>query len=165
MTPFQRKTRILLVCTENICRSPMAEGLLRHYLQQAELGDQVVVRSAGTQATHTGCRPDKRAQKVAAYRGISLGGIKARRVTEDDLVGSDLIYAMDAANMRELLQVCPPEHREKISCLLSHHSDQSLLDVPDPYYGNVEAFDRVFRILDAAMGDVISHIRSHLPRL
>ncbi|HEY6131349.1 MAG TPA: low molecular weight phosphotyrosine protein phosphatase, partial [Halioglobus sp.] len=80
----------------------MAEGLLRHYLQQSELCDRVVVCSAGTKTFQPGCRPDQRAQKVAAYRGINLGQIKARRVTKSDLVRSDMIFAMDEPTMRDL---------------------------------------------------------------
>ncbi len=162
MTLFQRKTRILLVCTENICRSPMAEGLLRHYLQQTELCDRVQVCSAGTQASQPGCRPDQRAQKVAALRGINLGKIRARRVTARDLVRSDFIFAMDESNMRALRQLCPPEHQDKLSFLLSYHVGQPLLEVPDPYFGSTEGFERVFQIIDEAMDDLIDYLRSRI---
>lgn len=160
MSLFQRKTRVLLVCTENICRSPMAEGLLRHNLLQTELGERVEVDSAGTRTSQPGCRPDQRAQKVAALRGINLGRIRARRVTERDLVRSDFIFAMDASNMRDLTQMCPLEHQDKLSLLLSHHRGQPLVEVPDPYFGSIEGFERVFQLIDAAMGDLISYIRS-----
>lgn len=162
MTLFQRKTRILLVCTENICRSPMAEGLLRHYLQQTDLRDQVEVSSAGTQASQRGSRPDQRAIKVAALRGIDLGRIKARRVTARDLVRSDFIFVMDESNMRDLRLLCLPEDQDKISFLLSHHRAQPLLEVPDPYFGSIERFQRVFQIIDDAMGDLVSYIRSSI---
>ena len=162
MSLFQRRTRILLVCTENICRSPMAEGLLRHTLQQTDLGELVEVRSAGTRTSQPGCRPDQRAQKVAALRGINLSRIRARRVTERDLVRSDFIFAMDESNFRDLTEKCPMEHREKLSLLLSHHRGQPLIEVPDPYFGSIEGFERVFQLLDAAMGDLISYLRSRI---
>ncbi len=159
MTLFQRKTRVLLVCTENICRSPLAEGLLRHYLQQAGLRGRVEVSSAGTQASQAGLAPDQRAQKVAASHGIDLARIRARRVTVRDLERSDFVFAMDESNMRDLRELCPRVHQEKLSFLLSHQMRQPLLEVPDPYYGNAEGFERVFQIIDEAMGDLIAYIR------
>jgi protein-tyrosine phosphatase len=136
----------------------MAEGLLRYHLQQSELGHAVEVSSAGTKASMPGCRPDQRAQKVAALRGIDLTGIKARRVTERDLQRNDFIFAMDQANMRDLLAMCPPELQQKLSFLLSHQLKQPLLEVPDPYFGSAAGFERVFQIIDDAMGDVVSYI-------
>jgi protein-tyrosine phosphatase len=162
LTLFQRKTRILLVCTENICRSPMAEGLLRHYLQESELRDRVEVSSVGTKASLPGCRPDQRAQKVAASRGIDISGIKARRVTVRNLQRSDFIFVMDSANMRDLLQMCPVEQQGKVSYLLSHQVGQPLLEVPDPYFGSADGFTRVFQIIDDAMADLLSFIRSRI---
>ena len=162
MTLFQRKTRVLLVCTENICRSPMAEGLLRHHIQQSELRRRVDVSSAGTRSSMPGCRPDQRAQKVAALRGIDLTGMRARRVTERDIERSDFIFAMDEANLRDLRQMCPAEQHHKISFLLSHHMGQTLTEVPDPYFGSADGFLRVFQIIDDAMGDLVSYIRSRI---
>jgi protein-tyrosine phosphatase len=159
---FQRKSGILLVCTENICRSPMAEGLLRHNLQQSELRDLVEVSSAGTQASQPGSKPDQRAQKVAALRGINIGKIRARRVTERDLVNNDLVFAMDESNMRSLLEMCPRGHQHKISLLLSHQLTQPFVEVPDPYYGSAEGFERVIQILDTAMEDLIIYISNHI---
>ena len=140
----------------------MAEGLLRYYLQQTELRDWVEVNSAGTQASQPGSRPDQRAQKVMALRGITIGRIRARRVTVRDLVRSDFIFAMDESNMRDLWQRSLPEHHDKLSLLLSHHVGQPLLEVPDPYFGSAEAFERVFQILDDAMDDLVSYIESCL---
>lgn len=162
MNLFRHKTRVLLVCTQNICRSPMAEGLLRHYLQSSDLRHTVQISSAGTKASMPGCRPDQRAQKVAALRGIDLTGIKARRVTDRDLQRSDLIFVMDDGNMRDLLEMCPPESQHKVSYMLSHHPGQPLLEVPDPYFGSVEGFERVFQIIDDAMDDLISYIRCQI---
>lgn len=109
-----------------------------------------------------GCRPDQRAQKVAAARGINLAGLKARRVTERDLQRSDFIFAMDEANMRDLLKLCPQEQQNKLSFLLSHQAGQPLIEVPDPYYGSAEGFARVFQIIDDAMYGVIAYIQSRI---
>jgi len=138
----------------------MAEGLLRHYLQQTDLADAFDVQSAGTITSQPGCRPDQRAQKVAALRGINLGRIRARRVTERDLLRSEFIFAMDESHMRALREMCPLDQQDKLSLLLSHHRGQPLLEVPDPYFGSIEGFERVFQLLDAAMGDLISYLRS-----
>jgi low molecular weight protein-tyrosine phosphatase len=141
----------------------MAEGLLRHYLRHCDLHHTVEVSSAGTKASMPGCRPDQRAQKVAALRGIDLSGMRARRVTERDLQRNDFIFVMDQGNMRDLLELCPPEQQSKISFLLSHQAGQPLLEVPDPYFGSAEGFERVLQIIDDAMNDLISYIRSQLP--
>lgn len=140
----------------------MAEGLLRHNLQQTDLGERVDVRSAGTRTSQPGCRPDQRAQKVAALRGINLSRIRARRVTERDLVRSDFIFAMDESNIRDLSEKCPMGHRQKLSLLLSHQHGQPMIEVPDPYFGSIEGFERVFQLLDAAMSDLISYLKSRI---
>lgn len=158
MALFQRKTRILLVCTENICRSPMAEGLLRHYLAYSGLDDRMEVDSAGTQASLPGSRPDQRAQKVAAMSGINLGKIRARRVTERDMSRSDMVLAMDQGNLSDLLAMCPQEHQHKISLLLSHSGAHALLEVPDPYYGSAEGFEKVFNIIEDAVRDLVPQL-------
>jgi protein-tyrosine phosphatase len=162
---FPSKTRVLLVCTENICRSPMAEGLLCQYLRQSQLHQQVDVSSAGTKASQPGCRADLRAQKVAALRGINISRIKARRVTARDLQRSDFIFVMDESNMRDLRQMCPPEYVDKISFLLSHQKQQPLLEVPDPYFGSAEGFERVFNILDEAMSGLVAYIEERVLRI
>jgi protein-tyrosine phosphatase len=94
---------------------------------------------------------------VADY-GINLGRIRASRVTGHDLGRYDFILAMDRANMRDLIKACPPEHQHKISLLLSHDPQQSLEDVPDPYYGGYEGFAQVFKIIDRAVLRLIPHI-------
>jgi protein-tyrosine phosphatase len=149
---------VLFVCTENICRSPLAEGLMRQHLKYVGAARGVKVSSAGTRASQPGARPDQRAQRIAAAAGVKLNRIKARRVTEKDLVHSDMILAMDHANMRDLIGICPQEHRRKISLLLSHDPEQGLEDVPDPYYGSYEGFAQVFQIIESAVVRLMPHI-------
>ena len=129
----------------------MAEGLLRHHLQQAGLGKSVRVSSAGTKASMPGARPDQRAQKVAIAAGIDLGRIRASRVTDKDLTGSDYVFAMDRSHLQDLLKACPPENRHKISLLLAHLPGQDLQDVPDPYYNSHESFREVFTLIESAV--------------
>ena len=162
MDLFKRKLRILLVCTENICRSPMAEGLLQHYLAEMELSKLVHVASAGTQASQPGIRPDPRAQKIAARAGIDLSRIRARRFSEKDFERSDMIVVVDTANLEYLQRMCPPSDRGKLSLLRSYTGSGQEVDVPDPYYGSTEGFEAVFEIIDAAVYELVPHIVQRL---
>jgi protein-tyrosine phosphatase len=150
-----------MVCTENICRSPLAEGLLRHHIQSSGLRGWVKVSSAGTRASMPGRRPDQRAQKVAAAAAVDLGRIRASKVTVHDLERSDYIFAMDRTNVRDLRLLCPPEHQHKISLLLHHLASSKMDDVPDPYYGSVEGFKDVFLLIDAAVLGVVAQLDNH----
>ncbi len=155
---FKRKRRILFVCTENLCRSPMAEGLLRHYFREMGLDGDFEVASAGTTASQPGRRPDPRAQKVAGRAGIDISRNRAQRVTDRDFERSDMIVAMDENNLRELLRNCPTEARDKLSLLLNYHPDGDLGEVPDPYYGSADGFQEVFEIIDAAVYGLVPHV-------
>lgn len=150
-----------MVCTENICRSPLAEGLLRHHIQNSALRGQVRVSSAGTRASMPGHRPDQRAQKVAAAAGVNLGRIRASKVTARDFQRSDYIFAMDSTNLRHLRSLCPPEHQHKISLLLNQLASSSVDDVPDPYYGSADGFKDVFLLIDAAVLAVVAQLDNH----
>ena len=100
---------VLMVCMGNICRSPTAEGVLRHKLKQAGLADRVLVDSAGTYGGHAGDPPDPRARRHAQARGVDLSGLRARRVTEADFRRFDLILAMDADNLADLRSIAPDQ--------------------------------------------------------
>lgn len=155
---FTKKRRILVVCRENICRSPMAEGLLREQLAIAGLSDEVEVLSAGTHATQPGRRPDPRAERAAAIAGIDLTKIRARRVTAKDIDDSDLVLAMDKSNLEDLMRLCPEGQEQKLSLLLSHVPDKQGQEVPDPYYGSTEGFETVFELLDEALSASVGEI-------
>jgi protein-tyrosine phosphatase len=155
--------RLLFVCMGNICRSPTAEGMMRHVLLEAGLGSRVEVDSADTGAWHVGDRADPRARAAAARRGIDLHGT-ARQVTREDLDSFDLILAADADNQRDLLALAgeDPKRRAKVHRL--REFDQAsvkagALDVPDPYYGGSEGFDQVFDIVDAACRGLLAEIK------
>ncbi len=145
--------RILLVCMGNICRSPTAEGVLRHFVRQARLGDRVEIDSAGTHGYHAGEAPDGRTQRAAAARGYDLSQLRARKVAPQDLEYFDLILAMDKTNLDNLQRMAMPEQLGKIKLFMSyakHFDDQ---EVPDPFYGLGHGFDIVLDMVeDAAIG-------------
>lgn len=158
----QVERRVLVVCMGNICRSPMAEAVLRHKLERAGLGDRVQVDSAGTSSHHSGESPDPRAVKQATARGYRMKGLKARAVSEQDFDQFDLVLAMDQSNLASLQDRCPPELQDKLRLMLSYAPQTGLDEVPDPYYGSVAGFDRVLDLLEAACDGVLAELRPQL---
>jgi len=145
--------RIVFVCMGNICRSPTAEAVMRHLAEQAGRGAEFELDSAGTHDYHTGSPPDARAQAHAARRGYDLSGLRARQVRLTDFTESDLVLVMDRANLATLERVCPAGHRHKLRLLLSYARDSGLDEVPDPYNGGEQGFERVLDLVeDAARG-------------
>ncbi len=140
---------VLFVCMGNICRSPTAEGVFRHYVSEAGLADQIEADSAGTHAYHTGEPPDRRATAAALKRGISLAGIQARRVTDHDFETFDYIIAMDEDNQRRLLDQAPEGHESKVRLFLSF-ADADETEVPDPYFGGAAGFEHVLDLIEDA---------------
>ena len=140
---------VLFVCLGNICRSPLAEGVLLHHLAEADLQDVVAVDSAGTGAWHVGQRPDPRSLEVANRHGIELPG-HARRVQESDFREFDHVYAMDRSNLHELERLAGRAGGSAVLELFREHDPEATtdLDVPDPYYGGDGGFDRVFDMVD-----------------
>lgn len=152
------KIRVLMVCRANICRSVMAEGMMRQNLEQLGLRRMIRVDSAGTRASQPGHQPDARAQKTLSAVGVSVAGIKARQVTAKDMVLSDYILAMDCSNYNDLMAMCPPEHQFKIRLLLSYAPELAVPEVPDPYYGSVRGFEEVFRLIEPALNQLLQQI-------
>jgi protein-tyrosine phosphatase len=149
MTEIIEKTSVLFVCMGNICRSPTAEGVFRHYVVEAGLDEQIVIDSAGTHAYHVGNPPDRRAKAAAERRGISLGNLRARRVSDVDFERFDYIIAMDEDNIAHLKDESPPEHRSKVRLFLEFSSGRER-EVPDPYYGGAAGFERVLDLVEEA---------------
>ena len=149
MTEPSEKVSVLFVCMGNICRSPTAEGVFRHYVTQAGLTDLFEIDSAGTHAYHVGEAPDKRAQQAAARRGFSLADIRARRVAPDDFERFHHIIAMDEDNLVMLHEQAEPGQREKIRLFLEFSSGPET-EVPDPYYGGATGFERVLDLVEDA---------------
>jgi protein-tyrosine phosphatase len=146
-------TRILFVCLGNICRSPSAENIMNHLVQQRQLGDQVVCDSAGTASYHVGSPPDRRMTAAAQDFGITLKG-QARQFSPDDFERFDWILAMDRHNYRDILALDGAKaHSHKVKMMCDYcrtHPDQ---EVPDPYYGGPDGFTYVIELLmDACEG-------------
>ena len=146
-----RGVRVLFVCTGNICRSPTAEGVLRHLAKEA--GVDIHVESAGTGDWHVGHPPDERAQHHARGRGYDLSAQRARQVSAHDFEAFDLIVAMDRGHLRILEQQCPRQHRLKLRLLVAER------DVPDPYYGGPEGFERVLDMVETACRALLQEIK------
>lgn len=146
-------TKILFVCMGNICRSPTAEGVFRHFLRQKNLEGSVEVDSAGTHGYHVGEAPDPRTQRAAASRGYDLSNMRARKVARQDLDYFDLILAMDQNNLEVLKRICPPEKYDRLGLFMSYAKNFDDDEVPDPYYGLGHGFDLVLDMVeDAAKG-------------
>jgi protein-tyrosine phosphatase len=144
--------KVLFVCTGNICRSPTAEGVLRHLSR--EFGVEVHVESAGTHDYHVGNPVDERAQKHAKDRGYDLSAQRARQLRKRDFEEFDFIVAMDRGHLELLERHCPTQHASKLRMLVRGH------DVPDPYYGGPEEFEQVLDMVEAACLGLLHELRS-----
>ncbi|AEY01719.1 protein tyrosine phosphatase [Oceanimonas sp. GK1] len=148
--------RVLTVCMGNICRSPTAEAVLRH--KAARAGLDVEVDSAGTIGYHAGAGPDARARAAGEARGYDFSGMRARQVTVSDFERFDLVLAADKENLRDLQRLCPPAHVHKVKLLLSF-AEGPEQEVPDPYYGGEQGFERVLDMVEAACEGVLKHLK------
>ena len=153
-------TKVLFVCMGNICRSPSAEGVFRHLIDDAGLSGVVGVDSAGTHSFHIGEPPDARAQAAARKRGYDISGRTARLVTADDFREFDMILAMDWENLSALQQQCPKIYQHKLMLLMRFANEFEEATVPDPYYGNSKDFKYVYEILDNACDKIALQLNS-----
>lgn len=153
------KINVLFVCMGNICRSPTAEGVFRHHVEQAGLSDRFFIDSAGTHAYHVAEPPDRRAIAAAERRGISLQGIKARRVVAEDFETFDWIIGMDDDNIRRLQERSPEEAQSKIRRFLEFANDPET-EVPDPYYGGSAGFERVLDLVESASQGLLDTLKA-----
>lgn len=150
--------RILFVCLGNICRSPMAEGIMRQLSR--DRGIALELDSAGTGGWHAGEAPDRRAQAAMRRRGMDISDLRARQVKAQDFDRFDLILAMDADNLSELRRIAPsPGLAAKASRIMDHTQERELRDVPDPYYGGDEGFDAVGDMLTIACNRILDGIK------
>ncbi len=153
-------TNVLFVCLGNICRSPTAEGVFREFVRVEGLHDEIVIDSAGTGAWHVGEPPDQRAQAAAISRGYDLSAQRARQVRSTDFEQHDLILAMDRANYDDLHALCPIQLRDRIHLFLSFARGADVDEVPDPYYGAGDGFQRVLDLVEDASRGLLDHIRA-----
>jgi len=156
--------RVLLVCMGNICRSPTAEGVLRHFIKIHNLGDKVEVDSAGTHGYHVGEAPDSRTQRAASARGYNLSQLRARKVARQDLDYFDLILAMDKSNLDNLKRLASPEQQERIGLFMDYSRNFDDDEVPDPYYGLGHGFDLVLDMVEDASLGLVDEIKKKLGR-
>jgi len=155
---LEKKVSVLFCCMGNICRSPTAEGVFANLVERHQVSGSVLFDSAGTHAYHIGERPDPRAQEAARRRGIEIGRQAARRVEDRDFERFDYIVAMDRDNLAVLESRCPPTHRQKLALMLQYAPHLELDEVPDPYYGGPQGFERVLDLIEAAAEGLLQEI-------
>lgn len=150
--------KILMVCLGNICRSPMADGLLRKKVAAHELN--VVVDSAGTGDWHVGEAPDIRMQETAKKNGVHIANLQARQFTVNDFVDFDKIYVMDQSNYSNIIALANNNVKaiRKVELILNLIAPGKNQNVPDPYYGGDKGFQSVYDLLDAATDVIISNL-------
>ena len=153
---------ILFVCMGNICRSPSAEGFFANALNRSEYKDQVSIDSAGTHGYHVGHSPDPRAVATAQDFDVEIGHLRARRVSTADFVNYDLIIAMDRSNFEDLKAIQPKGSKASVHMMMEFHPQGQPQDVPDPYYGGMDGFNYMCRLLDAATDGLMKDVEGRL---
>ena len=144
--------KILMVCLGNICRSPLAEGILQSKLPK----DKFIVDSAGTGEWHVGKQPDSRSIDIASKKGLDIAGQKGRQFSQQDFENFDYIYVMDGSNYKDVMRLAKNEQQKsKVKLLLNELFPGENVDVPDPYFGLQNGFESVYDMIDQAC-DVIA---------
>lgn len=147
--------KVLMVCLGNICRSPLAEGILK-----AKLPKNYIIDSAGTANYHIGTNPDKRSVVTAKKFGVDISQQKCRQITKSDFETFDHIYVMDTSNYKNVLAIAPNEiAKQKVKVILNELHPDKNLEVPDPYYGDMQGFEDVYKILDEVCEVIASKIK------
>ena len=161
---FRRTPRlgVLFVCMGNICRSPTAEAVLRHHARQAGLEKRLRIDSAGTHAGWPDAPPDPRSVTAARRRHYDLRGIRARKLETVDFTRHHYVLAMDAGNLEALQAAQPEGHGARVSLLLDFAPQLGVREIPDPYYGGPEGFERVLDLTEAAVAGLMEELRRRL---
>ena len=155
---MEKKKSILMVCLGNICRSPMADGLLRKKVKDNAL--DVFVDSAGTGDYHVGEAPDKRMRETASAKQYPIDELRARQFTKTDFQEFDRIYVMDKSNRDNVLRLAQsPEDRQKVKLILDELYPREGREVPDPYFGGQKGFEDVFQMLDLVTDKIIKQLK------
>lgn len=153
--------KVLFVCLGNICRSPTAHGVFEKMVADAGLQDSIFVDSAGTGDWHIGRSPDPRASEAALTRDHDLSHLRARQVRPEDFLEFDYLLAMDNQNLFDLQAMALPEFDGHLG-LFMDYSGFDVSEVPDPYSGGKENFERVLDLVEDASGGLLSHLRDQL---
>jgi protein-tyrosine phosphatase len=149
--------RILFVCLGNICRSPLAEGVMRDLARRVGCEQAIVVDSAGIGAWHVGDPPDRRSIAIARAHGIDIAGLRGRKIAVADFADFDLILGMDGSNVRDLKRLAPPAMVHKVHLFLDY-AERRNGDVPDPYYEAAEAFEALYQALEAGCSSLLAKL-------
>jgi len=151
------KRRVLFVCLGNICRSPTGEGVFQALVRERGLSSRVEVDSAGTGSWHVGDPADRRMQEAAGDRGYELTS-RARQATPEDFHDFDLIVAMDRSNRDNLAAIAPHGARAELRLFSDFLPPGSPRDVPDPYYGGPQGFERVLDLIEEGSAQILNHL-------
>ena len=155
---FRKKITVLMVCSANICRSPIAQGVLEQLIRERGLKNRIRVDSAGTHVPRIGTRPDPRAIRAAEECGISIKRYRSRMLAPADYERCDYIVAMDQQNLGHMRRECPQEYSHKLSSVIDYLPGAALDEVPDPYFGNQEGFQRVVDLLQPACSGFLDYL-------
>ncbi len=156
--PKRERTSVLFVCLGNICRSPLAEGIFVGLVKDAGLEEVFTIDSAGTGSWHVGSPPDARSVQVAAQHGLTLE-CAARQVSPSDFQDFDHIVAMDRSNLRDLEGMAQLDGSKAELSLLRSRDPMGGFDVPDPYYGGANGFERVYRMIERCCQELLLDLR------
>lgn len=186
MNWFRPQLRVLFVCTANVCRSPLAEAMLRQRLRALNLADKVQVRSAGTCASQHGRRPDARIEKLAAQAGIALGRIRSRLLTPKMIERSDYVLVMEQRHLDDVALLFAVSHGANTDVADVAISDKTFIprktlpqnvqllgsylprrntavnDIPDPYFGDWQGFNDIYELIDSALDNLSTDIEKRL---
>ena len=161
---FEPAASVLFVCLGNICRSPTAEGVFRVVADRAGLAGKVRADSAGIGDWHIGLPPDARAIQAAKRRGYDLSSMRGRQFELADFSRFGWIIAMDEANMKALNELKPAEFDGRLGLLLDFAPQLGRREIPDPYFGNPEGFERVLDLIEPAMAGLVAEMRATMSR-
>lgn len=158
----KKRIQVLFCCMGNICRSPTAHGVFENLVAREGLSELISVDSAGTHAYHLGEPPDRRSQQTAMSHGVDLSAQRARRVGTEDFHRFDYILAMDRDNYRNLAEICPDGRDDRLYLFMDFAKELRQDEVPDPYYGGKDGFERVFNMIEVASVRLLEDIRIRL---